>query len=114
MWLAHGFPCPGGEATLYHPGAGSKPRRCRWRWRLPSRQPTGEAYQTVPRTPRWRGWKKTLNNVRSRVRRADEQGSPFTDTDMWSICWQNLNIIPGECADEAVIGTAQVWATAED
>ena len=55
----------------------------------------------------------TLNNVRSRVRQVDEQGSPVTDTAMVS-CSTNLRYIAGGCADEAAIEAAQVAMTVDD
>ena len=47
------------------------------------------------------------------MRQADEQGSPVADTELVDLL-ANLNIIPGECANEAAIEATQVWATVED
>ena len=63
--------------------------------------------------PAVEGLAKTLNNVSVRVRQADEQGSSVTDTELVDLL-ANLNIISGECADEAAIEAAQVRATVED
>ena len=59
------------------------------------------------------GLAKTLNNVSVRVRQAGEQGSLVTDTELVDLL-ASLNIIPRECADEAAIEAAQVWATVGD
>ena len=58
------------------------------------------------------GLAKTLNNVSSRVRQADDQESRVTDTELVDLL-ANLNIIPGECTDEAAIEAAQwrQWRT---
>ena len=56
---------------------------------------------------------KTLNNVSVRMHQADEQRSSVADTDLVDLLG-NLNIIRGECADEAAIEAPQFWATRED
>ena len=48
--------------------------------------------------PAVEGLAKTLNYLSVRVRQADEQGSPVTDTALVDLL-ANLNLIPGECAD---------------
>ena len=42
-----------------------------------------------------------------------EQGSPDNGTDLFDLL-ANLNIIPGECADEVAIEAAPVWTTVKD
>ena len=59
---------------LYYAGAGSKPKRCRWRRRLRSRQPQGKVDPDGSKDPAVEELEKALNNVSSRVRQADGQG----------------------------------------
>ena len=114
MWAAHGFlPCPGGEASPL-------PRRC-WvkaqtlllEMKATLAADHGKGVPDGSKDPAGEELEKTLNNVSSRVRQADEQGSPVTGTAMFNLL-ANHSIIPGGCADEATIEAAQVWATVED
>eukprot|EP00904_Undaria_pinnatifida_P008232 jgi/Undpi1/4539/HiC_scaffold_18.g07893.m1 len=57
---------------------------------------------------------KTMYNVSLRVRQADEQGSPATDMKLVDLLANLINIIPGECAEEAAIEAARAWPTVED
>ena len=93
VWVAHGFPCPGGEATPL-------PRRC---WvevkTLPLEMEAtltdalGKGVPYGSKDPAVQELKKRFNNVSSRVRQAHEQGSPVTDPAMVNLL-ANLNIIP--------------------
>ena len=55
---------------------------------------------------------ETLNKLTSRVHEAKDHGSP-ADTELVDVL-VNLDINPGEAADEAAIQAATVWALLED
>ena len=56
---------------------------------------------------------KTLDNLSSRVREAQQQGPPVEDAELSDLV-ANLDITPGEAVNETANKAAEVWATMED
>lgn len=57
--------------------------------------------------------KETLNDVISRVHETQQQGSPAEDTELNDLL-ANLDMTPGEAANDTAKRSAEVWATVEN
>ena len=85
--IAHGFPRPGEAATPLPPRYWVKAETLAPEMWATLTAVHGKGVLNGCEDPAVEGLEKTFNNASSRVRQADEQGSPITDTEMWAICW---------------------------